>query len=148
MENHVIVTTGTVKKWRDADPQWYYGAGYVDVPVKAFKCSNCGKCIGLKLLYGNNYCPNCGVKFEGTMYDEFKEKCDKLIAYLKKEKKKIDKKINSTNYKVLGEKINDINYYIKHITDALKEWSNSEITHSYYECQEWYADMLNGDLTF
>lgn len=148
MENHVIVTTGTVKKWRDADPQRYYGAGYVDVPVKAFKCSNCGKYICLKLLYGNNYCPNCGVKFEGTMYDEFKEKCDKLIAYLKKEKKKIDKKINSTNYKVLGEKINDINYYIEHITDALKEWSNSEITHSYYECKEWYADMLNGDLTF
>lgn len=89
MENlaHVIVTTGTVKKWRDADPQWYYGAGYVDVTIKAFKC------------------PNCGVKFEGAMYDDFKEKCDKLIAYLKKEKKKIDKKINSTNYKVLGEKL-------------------------------------------
>ena len=42
MENlaHVIVTTGTVKKWRDADSQWYYGAGYVDVTIKAFKCSN------------------------------------------------------------------------------------------------------------
>lgn len=88
------------------------------------------------------------MKFEGALYDDFKEKCDKLIAYLKKEKKKIDKKINSSNYKVLGEKIEDINYYIKHITDALKEWSNSEITHSYYECKEWYVDMLNGDLTF
>jgi len=145
---HIVVTTGTVKKWRAADPQWYYGAGYVDVTIKAFKCSNCGKYIGqYKLLYGN-YCPNCGVKFEGAMYDEFKEKCDKLIVYLKKEKKKIDKKINGSNYKVLGEKIEDINYYFKHITNALKEWSNNKITSSYYECQEWYDGMLNGDLTF
>ena len=82
------------------------------------------------------------------MYDEFKEKCDKLIVYLKKEKKKIDKKINGSNYKVLGEKIEDINYYFKHITNALKEWSNNKITSSYYECQEWYDGMLNGDLTF
>ena len=65
MENHVIVTTGTVKKWRNADPQWYYGAGYIDVTIKAFKCSNCGKYIGqYKLLYGN-HCPNCGEEFEG-----------------------------------------------------------------------------------
>ena len=143
---HVIVTTGTIKKWRNADPQWYYGAGYIDVDTKVFKCSKCGKRIGEhKLLYGN-YCPNCGVKFEGAMADSFKEKCDELVAYLKKEKKKIDKKINSTNYEQLGEKVKDINYCLDYISDTLKEWNNSEITGNFYKVNEWYKDMLHGDL--
>ena len=150
MENlkHVIVTTGTISKWRDADPQWYYGAGYVDVEIKVFKCSNCGKRIGeYKLLYGN-YCPNCGVKFEGAMYDAFKENCNKLVAYLNKEKNKIDKKINSTNYKQLGEVVDDINYYLKYISYALKEWSNNEITDNFYKCNKWYNKMLAGEFKF
>ena len=82
MENlaHVVTAIGTVKKWHEADPQWHYGAGYHDEKIKVFKCSSCGKVIGeYKLLYGN-YCPNCGVKFDGEMSDGFKENCNKLIA--------------------------------------------------------------------
>lgn len=42
MENlaHVVTAIGTVKKWHEADPQWYYGAGYHDEKIKVFKCSS------------------------------------------------------------------------------------------------------------
>ena len=145
---HVIATTGTIKKWRDADRQGYYLAGYVDTEIKVFKCSACGKRIGeYKLLYGN-YCPNCGVKFGGTMSDTFKEKCDKLVAHLKNEKKKIDKKINSTNYRQLGEAIDDINYYLRFISFALDDWSSNKITGRFYKCNELYSKMLDGKLNY
>lgn len=150
MENlaHVVTAIGTVKKWHEADPQWYYGAGYHDEKIKVFKCSNCGKVIGqYKLLYGN-YCPNCSVKFEGEMSDGFTENCNKLIAHLKKEKKKIDKKINSKNYKELGEKIEDINWCLELLSRSLKEWLNNEIPSRFDKCQELYSKMVNGNLIF
>ena len=82
------------------------------------------------------------------MSDTFKENCDKLVAHLKKEKKKIDKKINSTNYKQFGEVIDDINYYLTYITKALKEWSNNETNGSFYKCNELYSKMLDGKLNY
>jgi len=116
MENlaHVVTAIGTVKKWHEADPQWYYGAGYHDEKIKVFKCSNCGK----------------------------------LIAHLKKEKKKIDKKINSKNYKELGEKIEDINWCLELLSKSLKEWLNNEIPSRFDKCQELYSKMVNGNLIF
>lgn len=150
MENlaHVVTAIGTVKKWHEADPQWYYGASYHDEKIKVFKCSSCGKVIGeYKLLYGN-YCPNCGVKFDGEISDGFKENCNKLIAYLKKEKKKIDKKINSKNYKELGEKIEDIDWCLELLSKSLKEWLNDKIPNRFDKCQELYSKMIDGNLTF
>lgn len=150
MENlsHVIATTGTVRKWREADRQGYYSEGYHDEMIKVFNCSKCGKRIGeYKLLYGN-YCPNCGVKFEGEMSDGFKENCNKLITHLKKEKKKIDKKINSKNYKELGEKIEYIDWYLDYVSKALKDWSNNKISSCFDKCQELYTKMINNNLTF
>ena len=82
------------------------------------------------------------------MYDDFKEKCNKLIAYLKKEKKKIEKKINGKNYEELSKAFNSINWCLGHVSNGLNEWENGKITSSFDECEELYDKMLYGELKF
>ena len=99
-------------------------------------------------MLASNYCPNCGVKFEGAFSDVFKEECDKLVVHLTKEKKKIDKKINSTNYKELGNVVDDITYYLGFISFALDDWSNNKINGRFYKCNELYSKMIDGKLNY
>ena len=52
MENlvHVIVTTGTIRKWHEADREGYYSAGYWSVLIVVSKLVSINYCMETTVL--------------------------------------------------------------------------------------------------
>lgn len=53
-------------KWEETDlvePDWH-GFGTVRIPNGGLRCSRCANVFSKKLLWKENYCPNCGAKME------------------------------------------------------------------------------------
>ena len=47
------------------DIPYYYNSGYADDGVDIYTCLMCGDGISVRGCYKPNFCPYCGVKYEG-----------------------------------------------------------------------------------
>ena len=54
-------------RWDEVDWVEMESGGHelIRTPNAALRCSNCRNCFKKKLLWKNNYCPNCGAKMDG-----------------------------------------------------------------------------------
>lgn len=53
-------------RWDETDWVEMESSGHelIRTPNAALRCSNCCNCFEKKLLWKNNYCPNCGAKMD------------------------------------------------------------------------------------
>lgn len=55
-------------RWEEAD--WvepdYKGFELIRAPKAAWRCSRCCHCFKKKLLWKDDYCPNCGARMDGA----------------------------------------------------------------------------------
>ena len=144
MENlaHIIVKIGAVR-------EDYYFDGkldYHDVNGKVYECSNCGKRIGEHKLSNISICPHCGAKFDSSVSDAFKEKCEKLIAYFQKEKAEMKEKMDRSHKRKREELRWDlrtikVNLYYFH--RMLRIWEKGEVSYNDFElCNEAYDEIF------
>lgn len=54
-------------RWDEVDWVEMESGGHelIRTPNAGLRCSNCRNCFEKKLLWKNNYCPNCGAKMDG-----------------------------------------------------------------------------------
>lgn len=135
---HIIVSVGRTQKYFRE-----YGIrhgckniGYLTVGCRVYTCSHCSSKISEHKIPNVNHCPNCGVKFDKVVVDQFADGCVKLLNDLKEERSEVPNKIKG-NEQLLNSAIEKVDNTIKDIEDTLEAWKHGEEDNSlFYEVEK------------